>query len=162
MLKKAMKIFAAAVFLLMGSLSSFSATAEQDIRVVVNGKTLDFEQPPIIVDGRTLVPLRGIAEELGASVEWFDNGADKSIKVSKNNKDAWFYIGKPRMQILTFTLLENGSLSGTGSGMIEIDVPPVIVGGRTLVPVRTLAEALECEVVWDYNMRRVIIREETE
>ena len=43
-----------------------------DVSVKLDGETLAFEQPPVIIEGRTLVPLRAIFEALGASVEWDD------------------------------------------------------------------------------------------
>ena len=42
----------------------------QSASVVVDGRMVDFDQPPAIIDGRLLIPLRGVFERLGATVEW--------------------------------------------------------------------------------------------
>ncbi len=52
-------------------LLTFTAFAAE-VTVKLDGKTLEFEQPAVIVEGRTLVPLRGIFEALGANVYWDD------------------------------------------------------------------------------------------
>ena len=47
-----------------------SAVYAQDITVTVDGKNVEFDQPPVIENDRTLVPMRAIFEALGAQVEW--------------------------------------------------------------------------------------------
>ncbi len=47
--------------------------ARADVSVVVNGQTVQFDQPPVVQGGRVFVPLRGVFERLGASVV-YDNG----------------------------------------------------------------------------------------
>ncbi len=49
---------------------SFTAYAASDIKLIINGQDITTEAQPIIVDGRTLVPARAIAERLGATVAW--------------------------------------------------------------------------------------------
>lgn len=49
---------------------SHAVLAQEDITVTVNGNQLSFDQPPIIKDGRMLVPLCAIFEAMGAEVLW--------------------------------------------------------------------------------------------
>ncbi|WP_427340505.1 copper amine oxidase N-terminal domain-containing protein [Caloranaerobacter sp. DY30410] len=59
------------LIVLMGNIFQLQAFAEEEpIKVKVNGKEIEFEQPPVIINGSTLVPLRKIFEALGISVEW--------------------------------------------------------------------------------------------
>lgn len=117
------------------------AFADTAVSVKLDGKALDFDVPPQIINGRTMVPLRVIFEALGATVEW-DN--DTST-VTADNK---LYNVKATIGIKTMTV--NGETK-------EIDTPPIIIDGRTLVPVRFVAEAFNCGVQWEADTQTVII-----
>ncbi|MBQ3055685.1 MAG: hypothetical protein IJC88_06235 [Oscillospiraceae bacterium] len=112
-----------------------------EISVLLDDKKITFDQQPVIIDGRTLVPLRAIFEELGATVLW--NGTTKTVTSTKGTTTISMTIGKKEMY-------KNGKL-------ITLDVAPQLVGGRTLVPVRAVAEGFDCKVDWDGNTRTVII-----
>ncbi len=110
------------------------------IDVYMNGKKMEFDVEPMIIDGRTMVPMRAIFEKLGAEVTWdadtrsitADGGNDLNVKLA---------IGSNTMYI-------NGKAA-------EIDVAPVINGGRTLVPLRAVSEAFGVKVVWDGDIQAV-------
>jgi hypothetical protein len=87
----------------------------------------------MIVNGRTLAPLRAIFEALGATVQW--NPADQSITAAKGNTTI-------KLQIGSTTALNNGA-------PVTLDAAPQIVGGRTLVPVRFIGEAMGAQITWD-------------
>ncbi len=114
-----------------------------EITVLLDGKKLIFDQSPIIVDGRTLVPLRAIFEELGATVHW--DGNTQTVTSTKGQTTISMSIGKTEMY-------KNGK-------SITLDVVPQLVGDRTLVPVRAVAEAFDCKVDWDGETRTVIIKQ---
>ena len=97
--------------------------------------------PPRIVDGRTLVPLRFVGEALGAEVVW--NGEARQVA----------YISD-RTQIL-MTVGQTGVLIN-GRGM-ETDMAPMIIDGRTMVPVRFVSQWLGAVVKWDDAQKRVEI-----
>jgi len=115
----------------------------QEIKVLVNGTALTFDQPPIIENGRTLVPLRAIFEALGADVDW-----EQSTQTVTAVKDDITIVLKIGDAFLT----KNGE-------RITLDVPAKIVGGRTLVPARAVAESFGAEVGWDQTTRTVTIKE---
>ncbi|MBT9158122.1 MAG: Oligopeptide-binding protein AppA [Firmicutes bacterium] len=106
--------------------------ANVPIRVLINGAPLALAVPPVIQNGRTLVPMRAIFEALGATVNWDDATStvtayrrEQAVVLTIGNRTAW--VNGPSRQL---------------------DVPPVIVGGRTMVPLRFVAEALGAEVAW--------------
>ncbi len=68
---------------LLLSLPIASFANSQALRLVVNGEDITAEAQPIIIDGRTLVPARALAEKLGASVEW--DGASQTVTVKSEN-----------------------------------------------------------------------------
>lgn len=114
------------------------------IKLIVDMKVIDclaYGQEPVIQNGRTLVPLRAAFEALGATVEW-DN--EKRAAVSqKDDVTIVLEIGSDIMKI-------NGQDK-------KLDVPAEIMNGRTMVPVRAVAEAFGCNVEWDNKARAVII-----
>lgn len=114
---------------------------KDDITVTLNGEAIEFDQSPIIVDGRTLVPLRAIFEALGATVDW--NGETKTVTSTKDGTTISMTIGKAEMY-------KNGEVK-------ELNVASQIVGGRTLVPVRAIAESFNVNVDWDGDTRTVIL-----
>ena len=112
-----------------------------DIMVTVNKKILSFDQPPVIVNDRTLVPLRAIFEALGANVNW--NAETRTVTATRG-------ADKLSLVIDTNVIDKNGTA-------IEIDVPAQIIGDRTMVPVRAISESLGASVDWNANTRTVII-----
>lgn len=109
--------------------------------VFLNGNQLSFDVPPLIEDGRTLVPLRAIFEAMGAAVNWDDNTSTATgIK------------GDTRV------VLQIGSTSPTINGVVhKLDVPVRIVNGRTLAPLRFVGEAFGGHVEWDGTTNRITI-----
>lgn len=116
------------------------------INVLYNGKRVSFDayqQNPEIVNNRTMVPLRSIFETMGASVEW-DNSTNTAI-ATRNNTTV-------KIQIGAYEIYKNNE-------KIEMDVPAQIVNGRTMVPVRVIAEVFGANVEWKANGNIVLITE---
>ena len=103
------------------------------IKVIVDGKTLAFDVPPQIVNGRTLVPLRAIFEEMGAEIEW-----DPDTQTVTATKD----------DVVVVLIIGDASPT-VNDEVVELDQPGVIVDGRTLAPLRFVAEAFGGTVDWD-------------
>lgn len=112
-----------------------------EISVIFNGRALEFDVPPYIVNSRTMVPLRVIFDELGASIVW-DN-ATKTVTATKGD---------------TVIILTIGDNSPTINGKVTtIDQPMIAISGRTMVPLRFVAEAFGIDVGWDPGTRTVTI-----
>lgn len=118
-----------------------SRVYEREVRVLINNAEIEFDQPPIIKDSRTLVPMRKIFEEFGFDVEW--NDETKTVTATKNAETVKMQIGNNGFTV-------NGST-------FNCDVPPCIINSRTLIPVRALSEALNCNVGWDGETKTVLI-----
>jgi len=112
-----------------------------DIKVLVNGTAVSFDQPPIIQNGRTLVPLRAIFEALGATVDY--EQSTQTLTAVRENVTVIMQIGNS-----VFTV--NGNQK-------TLDVAPQIIGGRTLVPARAIAESFGAEVAWDQSTQTMTI-----
>lgn len=114
-------------------LLSAPALAAAATPVLVDGRALDFDAPPRVIDGRTLVPMRAIFEALGAEVLW-----DSATRTVTGIRGA------------TTVTLSIGSTQALLSGQpATLDVPAQIFAGRTFVPLRFVGEALGADVVWD-------------
>lgn len=102
-------------------------------RVAVNGVELQFDVPPIIENGRTLVPMRAIFEALGAEIYW--NAETRTVSAARGEVALAVQIGNPWANV--------------NDEPVALDVPARIVDGRTLVPLRFVSEALGATVAWD-------------
>lgn len=125
------KVFLGLLAALMLTVPAF---AHPLITVYVDGEQLSFDQPPIIQDDRTLVPMRKIFEALDAQVIWDE--ADQTVMAMHNEDIIMLQIGEAG-------LYKNGELVYTMS------VPAQIINDRTLVPLRAVAESLGASVAWD-------------
>ena len=112
----------------------------------INGNTVTFDSPPFIVSGRTFVPLRFIAENLGTDVKW----DPKTQKVSFISfvLEVNFWIGRKDVQT---------KIGSHYSKTVSIDEPPVLVSNRTFVPLRVVSENLGAQVLYDENNRNITI-----
>jgi len=118
-----------------------SISVSTSITVLLDGQPLTFDQPPVIENGRTLVPLRIIFEELGAAVDWNQKAQTATATMDETN---------------VVVQIGNNVMTKDGTKII-LDMPPKILNGRTLVPVRAVAEAFDADVDWDNKNRTVII-----
>ncbi len=117
------------------------AFAADDIKVTINGVEQKYDVMPVIVDGRTLVPMRGIFEALGAKVGWIDHS--KTVTGTRNNK--------------TVKLRIDDNMAYIDGQETILDVPATIINSRTMVPVRFISEMLGEKVEWDGNTKTVMI-----
>lgn len=138
-MKRFLTVFLAVI--LTASMLVFSAGAADDITVILDGSELSFDVPPQIIDGRTMVPIRAIFEALGAEVLWDD--ATKTVTATIDD-----YVVKCQI---------NSKIMDVCGEKTEMDVSPVIVDGRTLMPARFAAEAFGCSVSWYETARTAAI-----
>ncbi len=109
-------------------------------KVRLNGELVKFDnQYPVIEDGTTLVPVRQIGEMLDAEITW---DGDRGIA----------YITKPGKEIELHTGTTTAYINGEE---YELEVSAEVVNGRTMLPLRFVAEALDVEVVWHGETRMV-------
>jgi hypothetical protein len=122
-----------------------------EVTVFINGKQVNFpDQKPIIIQGRTMVPLRAIFEhpDVQAEVKW--NEEERTVTATdRAGKTIVFRIGENNFRVITGLIDE----------LKTSDVAPVIENNRTLLPLRALSEALDFKVDWIEGERKVEINE---
>ncbi|MBI4278626.1 MAG: copper amine oxidase N-terminal domain-containing protein [Armatimonadetes bacterium] len=127
--------------MLAAALMAPAVLAQPAVRVLVDGQQVLFDQPPATVAGRVLVPLRGVFERMGATVAWDDR--TQSVLAVRGTTTVQLQIGS--------------RIARVNNRPIELDVPAMLVGGRTLVPLRFISESLGANVEWNADTRVVAI-----
>lgn len=127
------------------------ANAEPD--VYVNGSKILFEdQNAKIVDGVTLVPARGVFECMGHKVDWDGDTRTVTVKGSTGVRTITLTIDSDIMTVDTFkTVFEKDTKEYT------LEVPAQIMNDRTMIPLRAVSEAFDCDVQWDQDNYRIDI-----
>ncbi len=118
-----------------------------EILVRVDGEYVNFDQPPAIVNDRTLVPVRAIFESMGIAVDW--NAETRTVTATRENTS---------ISLTIDTNLITKTVDGVETA-VEIDVPAQIIGDRTMVPARAVAQSFGASVNWDAKTRTVIIQD---
>ena len=130
-MKRTTKVIAiyTAILLILSAIPITASAASWNITVKVNNKAITFpDQKPIIQNERTLVPIRFVAEALGYDVDW--NEKDNTAVIDGGK--IILYIGTNKAKI-------NGK-------SVTLDVASTIILDRTIVPLRVVAETLNCTV----------------
>jgi len=114
------------------------------LKIYINGSQVISDVAPVIVDGRTMVPVRFVTEELGCNVAWEPVG--QIVTITKGNTIMKLVLGSDKVDI-------NGKTH-------YLDVPAYTIDGRTMVPVRFIMEQFDKKVIWGGDFFQVIITDE--
>ena len=151
------KFLVSAIVIIMAiTFCNISVFAEDNITVIIDGDVIEFDVQPQIINGRTMVPFRRIFEVLGAEVNYQFGDFNKTYGVEGCIGDlrVSFFFGEgaknPNEMLIT-------NAKGVISERVELDVAPMIIDGRTLVPLRAVSEGLNAEVDWDGETSTVYI-----
>ena len=115
-------------------LSAYEEKYADRIDVFYNDEIVNFDVEPIIENDRTLVPFRAVFETMGCAVYYSEEDGKQIVSAHRANDNLLLTIGENKMYF-------NGK-------EIDLDVPAKIKDNRTLVPLRAISEAFECEVHW--------------
>lgn len=134
---------AAATAVALTALPGCTALAK-DVNIVIDGEGLNLDVAPQIIDGRVMVPIRGVLENLGALVKWDDE--TQTVSARKSSKTISLEIGSNDVT------LDKGETNDDGSAKtetIQTDVAAQLVSDKTLVPLRVISEAMGYSVDWN-------------
>ena len=140
-----MKKIVSLVLALLIFASCIPVVAQENINITIDGQAKVFDVMPVLINDRTMVPLRGIFETLGADVGWDD--PTQTVTAKKGE--------------ITITLQIENKIAKVNDKEVELDVPAKLVNERTMVPVRFVSESLGCKVEWIDETQTVVITSAT-
>jgi len=141
-MRKMKFILSAAVLALTLGIFMPAALQASEVNISIDGVQVQFaDQEPVIVDGRTLVPLRGVFEALGFTVDWDQDTLTASLV------DASYEV---------FITIDEENFTTNGWER-ALDVPAMLMEGRTMLPIRTVLETVGFGVAWDEDTNTVEI-----
>ena len=119
----------------------------EDPYIYVNGekKQIDpqnIDITPIVIEGRTLVPIRAIIEGIGGTIGWDQTERRVDISYKSNIIKLWLDN-------------KNGEVNGESK---QLDVPPMSINNRTMMPVRFVSENLGMKVEWNQSTRTIVLK----
>lgn len=145
--RKRILLFIMAILMLIAHPASLLAERHEDrdiaLPIIVNNHIVMSDVNPFIKNGRTYVPIRFIAEELGFDVEWKAESGE--VKMKDGDKTVTLKIGSDVMKV--------------GDKEYKLDAPALLKDGRTFIPLRAVAEAFGKEVNWSNDYRAIFIGE---
>jgi len=114
---------------------------DNSIKVKFNDKLINMDTAPLVIENRTIVPARAIAEALGATVTW--SSTDQAATITLNE---------------TEIVIKAGDTYATVNGeSVELDVPAQIFNNRMFLPIRFISEQLGTTVTWDDSSKTINI-----
>lgn len=131
------------------SLASSAATIILHVdstRMDVDGAIVWLDAPPVIIEGRTLLPIRPVVDALEGQISW--DATERKVTVVKGSTSIEMWISNP-------IALLNGVRTQIDS--LNARVTPLIVKGRTMLPLRFVASALAGQVAWEPTARRITL-----
>ncbi|MGI5839853.1 MAG: stalk domain-containing protein [bacterium] len=105
----------------------------------VGGQSRQMDAPPVIIEGRTMLPVRAVVEALGGDMTW--DAAEQKTGAALGDKTVFVWVGSAQAE--------------AGGRKLQIDpanprvMPMIVPPGRTLLPLRFITENLGCSVAWD-------------
>jgi hypothetical protein len=140
-------ILAGMLIIILGIWIAPNTLAESPIKLIVDGNDITATAAPLFKDGRTLVPVRFVSEELGADVAW--NDLDRTVLITKGENSVLLRIDS---HLVSYTK------GATSYGLC--DVAPYIINERTYVPLRLVSNALGVGIKWVDSSRTVYVDSE--
>jgi|LSQX01.3.fsa_nt_gb L,D-peptidoglycan transpeptidase YkuD (ErfK/YbiS/YcfS/YnhG family) len=125
--------------------SSIEESVLYPVKVKFNDSEIVLDVCPRLINGRVLVPVRTIFDNMNMDISWDE--VKRTVTIKKEDTEIVLLIGDK-------TALVNGQ-------SISLDVAPEIINGRTLIPVRFITESTGYKIDWDESTRTVLIKDST-
>jgi hypothetical protein len=119
--------------------------SDASVNVKIDGALQTFEQPPVIMNEKTMVPMRKIFEALGATIKW--DGSTQSVTATKGSTSILLQI--------------DSAVAKIDNKYVQLEQAPAIINGSSMVPVRFVSEALKAKVEWNNDTRTISISTST-
>ena len=134
------------VIVMVFSMMPVVSFANSEIIVTIDGQQVTFaDQGPVIIDGRTLVPVGGVFGAIDFVPTW--DGATRTATLTRSD--------------FTIVITIDNATFTTNGVQHTLDVPAQIVNGRTMLPIRAVLESIGYDLDWDSSTRTVVIETST-
>ena len=165
-MKKKIVSLSLVLMILISLIPNHTYAEDQDITLIINGQEIQSDVPLFIENGRTMIPVRLISENLGFEVG-FSQNKDTSV-ISIVNMQRMRYnpneFDDNRLNSILMTIGNNNieirNAKHAVEKTIQSEVAPKIVNGRTFIPLRILAENMAVQIEWDEITRSVIVTDQ--
>ena len=118
-----------------------TVVVKEEVTITVDKATVTTDVPPINVQGQTLVPVRGIFNAFKADIDWIE--CDRRVFIRKDGTVIWLQIDDAHAKV--------------NDDILPLAVPAMIYRGRTMVPLRFIAESLGAQVNWNPDTQTITI-----
>ena len=122
-------------------LGQATVVVKEQVTITVDKATVKTDVPPINVQGQTLVPVRGVFNAFKADIDYIP--CEQRVFVRKDTKVIWLRIGDAHAKV--------------NDDIVPLAVPAQIYRGRTMVPLRFIAESLGAQVNWNPDTQTITI-----
>ena len=144
--------FLLCIIALFSLLNIHSAMAENEINVLVDGNKVEFtDQQPVIIDGRTLVPIRAVMERMGKQVGWDEQTSQVTVS------DEYITVKLSIDSVVMNNIVTDPVTGEVFEYETTLDVAPTVINDRTCLPIRAVVEAFGISVSWDEETNSVLI-----
>ncbi len=162
-MKKVLNIFSIIIFTIFINVNIFASNqwvnlklnyddknynySAEKIHITIDKKTIEkFNMEPLIINGRALVPLRDVFENIDAEILWNKDQREVTIKKDTN--------------VIVFKIDSKEAIKNN-IDVINLDVPAKIINGYTMIPIRAISDSIGYNVKWDNDTRTIIIESPT-
>lgn len=145
MIKKWAIALLSSAFLMLPLTTGYSYAAEAQTSTTINNGQIN--------NGRVLIPLRAVSENLGASLEWFQ--ADKVVKIKTGNSTIWLAANFKRVIIESAPSSE--APDTPSRKYVDLDTATQVIHGTTYVPLRFVSQSLGATVGWNQLSKQATV-----
>ena len=127
---------------------TYANTLDREVTIFIDGKPVQFTQDlgyPTVINGRTLVPIRIISENMGYKVEW--ENSQRKVTISDSKTKIEFKIGENTALVNGKRVPMDTREDGNGK-IVPVDTKAQLIGSRTYVPIRFISENMGATVDW--------------
>lgn len=136
-------ICAVVIFFMGAGLNPAMTTTYEPVHLIVDGKDITAISNPVIENDRLLVPIRYVAEAIGADVDW--DAEKRTVHVEREGRDFQLWI-------------DNRFVSYLDGAQVQLcDVSPKIINGHAYIPLRLMSNALSVGIEWDGETRTATV-----